>query len=365
MRYNNFISNNINKQYDKWVNVIESQELASIVHFPCLGVLDWRIPRFRDYIIRFQMKSNIIDLDPLEPMSIKEGLAKLGDSQVALIKIHQFHFDEFTDFFLKELLNAKIHTNVAFLIFLEIDPLEFHKKIFSGKLQYHLLQNVFYYESHKYQGVKKFIDYLGDKFELKIKDDWYEKIFEYCGCWFWVIKDILRRIKFKKNDDIDAIIKSESVRWRCDHICNNFSEESCKVMEAVSEIKKINEINPVSIQILKNINLINPELKHNIPGFIYEYLSRAEELTIKENEIKQNGVSYDDKFSKIEKKVIFKLLKAKEEVVSRSSIAEIIWPNGDYFDYNLDKFISRLRKKIKELGLNLKIKTKRGAGYYV
>lgn len=54
----------------------------------------------------------------------------------------------------------------------------------------------------------------------------------------------------------------------------------------------------------------------------------------------------------------------KEKIVSRDDLMAKIWESDDYIDENtLSVNVNRLRKKLKEIGLEDFIMTKKGLGY--
>lgn len=54
----------------------------------------------------------------------------------------------------------------------------------------------------------------------------------------------------------------------------------------------------------------------------------------------------------------------KEKIVSRDDLMAKIWESDDYIDENtLSVNMNRLRKKLKEIGLDDFIMTKKGLGY--
>lgn len=70
--------------------------------------------------------------------------------------------------------------------------------------------------------------------------------------------------------------------------------------------------------------------------------------------------------TKNELKILAFLLKNKGNIVSRDSLMEYLW-SSDYFvdDSTLTVNITRLRKKIEDIGIENLIQTKRGLGYII
>lgn len=68
--------------------------------------------------------------------------------------------------------------------------------------------------------------------------------------------------------------------------------------------------------------------------------------------------------TKNELKILQTLMENKEKIVSRDDLMAKIWESADYIDENtLSVNVNRLRKKLKEIGLDDFIMTKKGLGY--
>ena len=68
--------------------------------------------------------------------------------------------------------------------------------------------------------------------------------------------------------------------------------------------------------------------------------------------------------TKNELKILHTLMENKEKIVSRDDLMAKIWESDDYIDENtLSVNVNRLRKKLKEIGLDDFIMTKKGLGY--
>ena len=89
-------------------------------------------------------------------------------------------------------------------------------------------------------------------------------------------------------------------------------------------------------------------LKLNILTSTIEHSGNVEELT------------------KNELKILYYLLINKEKIVSRTEIMEYLWDSSMFVNDNtLTVNITRIRNKMKEIGLKDFIKTKRGQGYII
>jgi DNA-binding response OmpR family regulator len=92
---------------------------------------------------------------------------------------------------------------------------------------------------------------------------------------------------------------------------------------------------------------------------------------VEHNGLKLNVTSGSAKFNetevdltKNELKILLCLMKNKECIVSRDDLMDYLWNSDIYVDDNtLSVNVTRLRKKLSEIGFNDGIETKRGLGY--
>ena len=121
------------------------------------------------------------------------------------------------------------------------------------------------------------------------------------------------------------------------------------------------------------------EKPYNVPillARIQNLLNRTYQKENKESKIEYKGVvldilkstiKYQEKeieLTKTELKTLYFLLKHKDIIVPRADIINYLWDNEVYADDNsLSVIITRIREKIKELGIDNFIETKRGQGY--
>lgn len=121
------------------------------------------------------------------------------------------------------------------------------------------------------------------------------------------------------------------------------------------------------------------EKPYNVPillARIQNLLNRTYQKENKESKIEYKGVvldilkstiKYQEKeieLTKTEIKTLYFLLQHKDIIVPRADIINYLWNNEVYADDNsLSVIITRIREKIKELGIDNLIETKRGQGY--
>ena len=121
------------------------------------------------------------------------------------------------------------------------------------------------------------------------------------------------------------------------------------------------------------------EKPYNVPillARIQNLLNRTYQKENKESKIEYKGlvldilkstIKYQEKeieLTKTEIKTLYFLLQNKDIIVPRADIINYLWDNEVYADDNsLSVIITRIREKIKELGIDNFIETKRGQGY--
>lgn len=164
---------------------------------------------------------------------------------------------------------------------------------------------------------------------------------------------------------------------------NKSGYEICSKVRAVSKIPIIFVTSRNnSMDELKGIMLGGDdyiEKPYNVPillARIQNILNRTYQNEQKESKSEYKGVildilkstiKYQDKeieLTKTEVKTLYYLLKNKDIIVPRADIINYLWDNEVYADDNsLSVIITRIREKLKELGIENFIETKRGQGY--
>lgn len=85
--------------------------------------------------------------------------------------------------------------------------------------------------------------------------------------------------------------------------------------------------------------------------------------------LNQNTAEYKGRkieLSKKEFQLLYSLLKNVDKIVSRETLLEVLWSDVDFVDDNtLSVNMTRVRKRLEDLGINEVIETKRGQGYKI
>ena len=86
-------------------------------------------------------------------------------------------------------------------------------------------------------------------------------------------------------------------------------------------------------------------------------------------DINKDSIKHNDKLvelTKNESKILTVLLENREKIVSREDLMNALWQSDSYVDENtLSVNVNRLRSKLKEIGVEDFITTKKGKGYIV
>lgn len=123
-------------------------------------------------------------------------------------------------------------------------------------------------------------------------------------------------------------------------------------------------VKPFSLQIL--LVKIKACLRRTYGEYIdKKYISiNVNGLTLDENKFMMLLDNKEIELSKNEFKLIKKLLENKNEVVKREVLLEVLWDDCAFVDDNtLTVNVTRVKNKLKEIGIKDAVKTKRGVGY--
>ncbi|MBP9670144.1 helix-turn-helix domain-containing protein [Candidatus Woesebacteria bacterium] len=175
-----------------------------------------------------------------------------------------------------------------------------------------------------------------------IDESFLDNLATYCGGVLWLHKDVLRRVK-----EGGDLYTNELFSW--------------KVAQIMKSIPNINGIEHELIQFgLKD------DQGNWLPVFADYMLRKAENtLRITRDYIGYDGRDYSSNFSRGERKILEKLRQG-DQVVSREELGKLFWDEDvekEYSDWALDAIMSRLRKKLRKIGIPIVITTRRGRGY--
>ncbi len=123
--------------------------------------------------------------------------------------------------------------------------------------------------------------------------------------------------------------------------------------------------------------VIEKDHKYNFFSFLFKRaveiaaaLSAGDggELTLDERTgaILYNGKTVEESFTRQEYSILTLFLKNQDRVLTRDDIGSVLWGESNYEKYSdwaIDQLMSKLRKKLKQIGVDVEIATLRGRGY--
>jgi hypothetical protein len=254
-----------------------------------------------------------------------------------------------------------------FLLFFEVDIT--HPYIARQFSLNEVFNNIVYYPLYESRDTLNFIDYSLEEWKMKLGKSTKEKIIKQCGGQFWLVRQAVRALRDDPETTLEQIFESEQIRFRLEQIYLSLLDSEKKVLHKVMKNEEIEDpVEKHSLNYLNRMGYIH-DGRITVPlleQYIHEHLPKISLLQTEEH-IVLNNVNIEGNFSKKEKRVVRLLLDQKNRVVSRDLIAKAIWPintSDSYTDWALDRFIARIRVKLKSLGVSKNlIKTFRSKGY--
>ena len=159
-------------------------------------------------------------------------------------------------------------------------------------------------------------------------------------------------------------------------ICNKVrSKSKIPIIFVTSRNNSMDELNGIMLggddYIEKPYNV--PILLARIQNLLNRTYSKQQESKIEYKKIEldtlKSTISYQGKqieLTKTELKTLYYLFTNKDKIIPRADIINFLWDNEVYADDNsLSVIITRLREKLKEIGIDNLIETKRGQGYKI
>lgn len=218
----------------------------------------------------------------------------------------------------------------------------------------------------------QFITYLSHKWDFTIDSNTKRKIVSVSGSHFLLIKQIAREIRDGHAHAMN--VENDTIRGKLQYLWHSFSPPEQKVLRhAVFKNKEDDTLDPDSVAFLVKTGWItkkggNHALTIPLLADYLRYSTREpESLTqSRSGHIYLRDVPLREMFSKQEYSILKLLVSHSPTVVTRETIASVLWgPSWDehYSSWAIDKLISKIRHKITRLGISPNLSTHKGAGY--
>ncbi|WP_027625250.1 response regulator transcription factor [Clostridium lundense] len=121
---------------------------------------------------------------------------------------------------------------------------------------------------------------------------------------------------------------------------------------------------PFSLQLL--LVKVKACFRRSVGEYVKKNNSHVNALFLDESNYKLFYKDKEIELSKNECKLIKKLIEEKDKIVSREELLEILWDDTVFVDDNtLTVNVTRVKNKLKDIGIEDAIKTKRGIGYFL
>jgi len=261
---------------------------------------------------------------------------------------------------------------ISILLLSEVDAT--NPKYFQNLTKYTVFcQNIIYtplYDNEK--DAMCYFSYLEKKWQIKVPEKLKKDILENIRH-YWLVKEAVRKFRDNPKLNLDQILNNETMELKVRIFFESLLESEQNVLIKIALQKPITTKDEKhSLNYLLKMNIIKKTgscLVNNIfilDKYIKKYLS-TDEFRVLEGSVLLNGIKIDKFFSKKESILLKNFVEKKGKVFSREDIAKNIWGENycdSYSDWTIDQTISRLRKKIKGLGISPAIiKTIKNQGF--
>ena len=325
--------------FEEWRSTYDKGDLVNVFFMPkgdilfrALQFVDWVSDKYSEVVRVVNFESELI----LNPENLREVLTKYKQDKLLLLAKREFLQPDgslmaavLEEFYAKE--------GKGILIFHEGYPLELEKYTSNPVMNQ---KNIV----HKIYSKDVIIDYISctaKLFNVSVDQNLAVRIANYCGGIPWLVNDVLRRI------DDPMLFDNEVFNWK---------------------VKQIAQSIPSVVGIEKDLREFGlQDSEGNWIPVLHDYYEREAKtaLIIEADEIVWRGRELSSLFSAGERRIMGALYE-KDEIVSREEVGKLFWQEAndvEYSDWALDAIMSRLRKKLKKIGLPIAIITKRGHGY--
>jgi len=323
----------------------------------------------RDNIRVFDLEAEFLDEEEEIEKMVKEGKGRI------LFLLGADKILEEKNTFVLEKLNffASFNNPCSVLLFFSVDfthpsflPVAKNSPVF--------FQNIIFHPLYSPADTRQFLKYLSAKWNLNIKEAVKKEILKNCGGRFYLVKQAVRLLRDHQDFSEKEIFSHPDLQLRVKTIWEKFLSSEKSVLEKIVKGEgDFDSLERHSLGFLERIGLIE---KMNdrwqitvllLEKFIREELEKVD-FEIRGGNIYLNRVLVERYFSLRERHFLKLLIEKKGKVVSREKMAEAIWGENwveVYSDWALDQIVSRLRRKLRGLGVSpslLKTVKKKGFG---
>lgn len=278
-------------------------------------------------------------------------------------------------------LASKLH----YIFLLQQDLSDLKKVAQYGDLNEVLLKNIIYIPLLSEGETNYLIDYFAKEFKRDFSEDERRVLFEVCGGHPYFIKSCTRLIALmnghKRNfEELKKILVSHfELQSAASHLLELLPEEQVNALRNIAN-SQTREL-PQVLDSLERMRMVVLKKGVWVPfGELFRSVLEAQFAQSQPQDAQANGqtfqiingsifiagVNVEDKFTRQEYEVLNFLLSDPEKLRSRDEIGEAMWGKlayEKYSDWAIDQSVSKIRKKLKEIGADKYLVTVRGRGY--
>ncbi len=357
----------LHQHFDRWYDILEQKKIGKIFFLPHTDRVR-RMIDFNQFLSdKYDQKVKFVSFAELEILYTEEKLPGLTDffrhsgSKYLIYNAELFLKNK--AFLLERILLEQLELNFPLLLFFDCLPRDYqvvaeHHRFFFQREEYLI------YPLYLRENVFQFIKYLELKFNIKVNQENCELIFQYCGGYLWLVKEVCKQIK--NGSALKQVFQSPNFVEKAKDIWSSFSERSQQNLVNFIQNSEVRD----NIKIFQDFLLVNAQLgKKNLPLFLLNIVqSDFSPLEIRQDRIIWQGQDVTSNFSNSETRLLIYMLEKLDVLLTKDELAKVYWgENWDesFSSWAFDQLMYRLRKKMKKINLDYKIFTKRGKGYVV
>jgi DNA-binding response OmpR family regulator len=355
--------NTISHYDEEWVRVIKRHENAVVVYPPCSD----REYRLSDFIRKYNRTCRFFSVSlaesRIEDRTDWDKLIRSIDASIDtdkrpfvvfirdgenLFSTHTLVIPALVDFYVR-------HANVSLFILSERYPYRL--------LPNSLMQNIIWRPLYSESDTCAFCTYLEKKFSVTLDSTLQKRISEECGGHLWLVKQVVRSLSAKTGSDP---FDTDALLLRVKTIFERLSDDERNVLMEVHSHAPVSDL--YIYPVLEKLGYIkNGQITIKLlDRYIDTIIRREYRLRCENDHIYIGKVCIDTLISSKEKRCLMVFILNPGKIITREQIAQTLWLDSDheYSDWALDQTVSRLRNKLRSLGLmHTHIKTIKGQGY--
>ncbi len=224
-----------------------------------------------------------------------------------------------------------------------------------------LFDHVEIYPLYSRADALQFVKYNESMWQMSLSNTKNQEIVDKCGGYLWLISHVQRQLRddfdiqwSDLEDDAGLLIKLESIMAKLDSISRDLlrAVESGSISRNQKQTPEFNFLVKTGLVLEKDgIYLLGIPLL----SLVFKRMVDLEEIRIVEGNLYVGAKKIVNEMSESETKVLVHMIKNKQEVVNREKIGQILWTDKqakDYSDWAIDRVMSRLRQKMKQVGIS-------------